>query len=167
MALRRQKAIAISFAHNSGYKGLLLHPRLSLERTGNIVQIPDFIPLICRKRNGLDEPIPAGRHSTIDAQSCRLVTGQVAVVAVEAYGLFRLCYKGLHLHIGGRHKRPGHLAQIDALIPLVYVVSLQAAVRSRARGKTRLCHQRRFELERQLLAPFPRSPENTQAGCPA
>ena len=32
---------------------------LCLERTGYITQIPDFIPLICRKRNGLDESIPA------------------------------------------------------------------------------------------------------------
>ena len=59
MALRCQEAIAISFAHNSCDKGLLFHSRLCLERTGYITQIPDFIPLICRKRNGLDESIPA------------------------------------------------------------------------------------------------------------
>jgi hypothetical protein len=112
------------------------------------VQIPHFIPLVCRKRNGLNESVPAGGHSTVDTQCRRLVTGQVAVVAIEAHGLLRLCHKGLHLHICGSHKRPGYFTKVNTLIPLVDVIGFQAAVRSRDSDKTRLRHQSTLELQR-------------------
>ncbi len=49
MILRGQETIAVPLGHNTCYECLLLHPRLGTQRPRHIMQIPDFVPLICRK----------------------------------------------------------------------------------------------------------------------
>lgn len=128
MPFRRQKTIAIAFGHNTFCnEGLLFHPRPGTQRPGHIVEIPDLIPLICGKGNRLDKTVAAGGHPAVHAQGGRDRAGQVTVIAIESLDsrIVRLGYKGLHLHIVGRHQGAGNSVQIDAFITLVDMVRLQ------------------------------------------
>lgn len=75
--------------------------------------------------------------------------------------------ESLHLHITGRHQSARHAMQIDTLISLVNMVRLHLPDPLVRREKSRLYHEGRLELRRQFLASFARSPQDTQAGCPA
>lgn len=77
----------------------------------------------------------------------------------------------LHLQVGGGHQCACGTAQVDALVPLVDMVSLDEP-------QLRQCHQvyhpqsalhlqRQMQRRRQHLSALPRSTENAQAGFPA
>lgn len=70
-----------SSSRKTGYKGLLLYPRLSLQRACYIMQVTHLVPLVGGE-------------------------GHDAVIAVKALrGSIWLCHEGLHLHIGRCHQR--------------------------------------------------------------
>lgn len=85
MAFRGQEAVAVSFAHDTCHKCLLFYPRSSRRRPGHIVQIPNFIPLICREGSdeGLHLHIAGGHQRT---GSLTQVDGLVPLVHVECQG---------------------------------------------------------------------------------
>lgn len=100
MDIRCQKAITVALADDPRRnKGLLFHSRLSAQRACHIMQIPHLISLICRKSN-----------------DSILACGHLALVPIKA-----LRHKGLHLHIGCGHERPGHPAQVYGFFSLVNV----------------------------------------------
>ena len=69
------------------------------------VQIPDFISLICRKGNRLEQTVSACGHPAVYAKRCRNIAGQITIVPIEAFHIILvwLCDKGLHLHIVSGH----------------------------------------------------------------
>lgn len=106
MALRRQETIAVALGHYTfRNEGLLLHSRLGAQGSGHIVQIPDFISLICRKGNRLEQTVSACGHPAVYAKRCRNIAGQIAIVPIKAFHIILvwLCDKGLHLHIVSGH----------------------------------------------------------------
>ena len=46
MFFRCKKTISVSFRYKSSDKGLLFHPRLSLQRTCHIMQVTHLVPLV-------------------------------------------------------------------------------------------------------------------------
>ena len=75
--------------------------------------------------------------------------------------------EGLLFHPRLRSQRAGHIVEIPYLVPLVGGEGDGFRGRSRQWDQPRLCHQRRFQLRRQLLPAFPRPAQDTQAGGPA
>ena len=75
--------------------------------------------------------------------------------------------EGLLFHPRLRSQRAGHIVEIPYLVPLVGGEGDGFRGRSRQWNQPRLCHQRRFQLRRQLLPAFPRPAQDTQAGGPA
>ena len=72
--------------------------------------------------------------------------------------------EGLLFHPRLRSQRAGHIVEIPYLVPLVGGEGDGFRGRSRQWDQPRLCHQRRFQLGRQLLPTFPRPAQDTQAG---
>ena len=72
--------------------------------------------------------------------------------------------EGLLLHSRLGAQRAGHIVEIPYLVPLVGGEGDGFRGRSRQWNQPRLCHQRRFQLGRQLLPTFPRPAQDTQAG---
>ena len=102
MALRRQETIAVALRHHSlRNEGLLLHSRLGTQCSGHIVQIPDFISLICRKCNRLEQTVSACGHPAIYAKRCRNIAGQIAVVPIKAFHIVILLFHVGHFQLGG------------------------------------------------------------------
>lgn len=86
MTLRSQETIAVALGYNTfRYEGLLFHSRLGAQGSGNIVQIPDFVSLICRKCNRLEQAVSACGHSAVYSESCRNITGQITVIPIKAF----------------------------------------------------------------------------------
>ena len=159
---------ALACGEACGDEGLLFHTRLCLNRSGHAVQIPDFISLICRKCDGLNETVPAGGHPAVHAESSGYISGQVAVVSVEAFDVLivRLCDEGLHLHIAGRHQRTGHTVEVDALVTLIDVVGFQFGGFAVRLGDASLNLQRPLELFGKLFPSFRGPAQDAQAGFP-
>ena len=157
---------ALACGETCGNEGLLLHAGLRLDRSGHAVQIPDLISLVCCECNRLNKSIAAGRHSAVHTEGSGYISSQVTVVSVEALcAIFvRLCDKGLHLHIAGRHQRTGHTVEIDALVTLIDVIGFQLRGLTIGRHNTRLDLQRPLELFREFLASLRGSAQDTQAG---
>jgi len=66
------------------------------------------------------------------------------------------------------HERPGNTAEVDPLVALVDVVGVTRQDDPRlCRCQSRLHHQRRLELWRQLLPTLGGAAQDTQAGSPA
>ena len=118
MFFRCKKTISVSFRYKSSDKGLLLYPRLSLQRTCHIVQIPHLIPLIGGKSHPLFQ-----------------------VVLIDA----GICDKGLHLKVLRRHQSTGHTVQVNAFITLVDMVGFGFAGHRRRRVKPCLHTQSCFQ----------------------
>ena len=97
---------ALTCRKSSSDKSQLLHSGLCAKRPSHIMQVTNFIPLIGGESH---DPVSAGRHSAVDSERSRYITGQVTVVAVKTLnGFIRLRHKGLHLHIVGRHQSTRH-----------------------------------------------------------
>ena len=106
MPFRRQEAIAVSLCYDPFCdERLLFHSWLGTQGSGHIVQIPDFISLICRKGNRLEQTVSACGHPAVYAKRCRNIAGQIAIVPIKAFHIILvwLCDKGLHLHIVSGH----------------------------------------------------------------
>ena len=107
-----------SSSRKSSDKGLLFHPRLSLQRACHIVQIPHLIPLI----GGKSHPL-------------------LQVVLIDA----GICDKGLHLKVLRRHQSAGHTVQVNAFAALVDMISFRFAGYGRGRVKPCLHTQSCFQ----------------------
>ena len=91
--------------------------------------------------------------------------GHDAVIAVKALpGSIWLCYKGLHLHIGGCHQRTGHAVQVNALVALVDMKCLQVSRLVVRLHEPRLDLQRTRQHLRQLLAALKGAAQDAQTG---
>ena len=157
---------ALACGEACGNERLLLHTWLCLNCSSHAVQIPDFISLICCECDGLNQSVAAGRHPAVHSKSSGHISGQVAVVTVEALRaiLIRLCDEGLHLHIAGRHQRTRYAVQIDALVTLIDVIGFQFRGLAIGRNNTRLDLQSTFELLREFLSTLRGSAQDAQAG---
>ena len=107
-----------SSSRKSSDKGLLFHPRLSLQCACHIVQIPHLIPLI----GGKSHPL-------------------LQVVLIDA----GICDKGLHLKVLRRHQSAGHTVQVNAFIALIDMVGFRFAGYGRGRVKPCLHTQSCFQ----------------------
>ena len=131
------------------------------------MQVSHLVALVGGKSHN---PVSAGGHPTVDAESRRNIACQVAVVTVKAfhYG-FRLCDEGLHLHIGGRHQRTGYLAEINSLVALIDMIGADLTVKYRQHSLRQLT-QTALELQGELQAkgqffPTPQgAPEDSTTG---
>ena len=143
-------------------KSLLLHSGLCAKRASHIMQVTDLIPLIGGESH---DPVPAGRHPTVDTESGCYIAGQVTVVAVKALnGFIRLRHEGLHLHIVGRHQSTGHTVQVDALVPLVDMKCLQVGRLTVRLHEPRLDLQRTRQLLRQCFAALKGAAQDAYTG---
>ena len=87
-----------SSSRKTGYKGLLLYPRLSLQRACYIMQVTHLIPLV--------------------GGECDLLFRTILAAAW-------ICDKGLHLEVLCCHQRTGHTVQVNAFIALIDVISFR------------------------------------------
>lgn len=78
MFFRCKKTISVSFRYKSSDKGLLFHPRLSLQRTCHIMQVTHLVPLV--------------------GGECDLLLRTTLTAA-------GICNKGLHLEVLRCHQR--------------------------------------------------------------
>ena len=118
MFFRCKKTISVSFRYKSSDKGLLFHPRLSLQRTCYIMQVTHLVPLV--------------------GGECDL---HLRTVLTAAW----ICDKGLHLKVLRRHQCAGHTVQVNAFIALVDVISFRFAGYGRGRVKPCLHTQSSFQ----------------------
>ena len=102
MALRRQETFSVTLGHYTfRNEGLLLHSRLGAQGSGHIVQIPDFISLICRKGNRPEQAVSACGHPAVYAKRCRNIASQITVISVETFHcIISLFYVG-RFQLGG------------------------------------------------------------------
>ena len=102
----------------TGYKGLLLHPRLSLQRACYIMQVTHLVPLV--------------------GGECDLLLRTTLTAA-------GICDKGLHLEVLRCHQRTGHTVQVNAFIALIDMVGFRFAGYGRGRVKPCLYTQSCFQ----------------------
>ena len=118
MFFRCKKTISVSFRYKSSDKGLLLYPRLSLQRACYIMQVTHLIPLV--------------------GGECDL---RLRTILAAAW----ICDKGLHLEVLCCHQRTGHTVQVNAFIALIDVISFRFAGYGRGRVKPCLHTQSCFQ----------------------
>ena len=102
----------------TAYKGLLLHPRLSLQRACYIMQVTHLIPLV--------------------GGECDLLLRTILTAA-------GICDKGLHLEVLRCHQCTGHTVQVNAFIALIDMVGFRFAGYGRGRVKPCLHTQSCFQ----------------------
>ena len=102
----------------SSDKGLLLYPRLSLQRTCYIVQVTHLVPLV--------------------GGECDLLLRTTLTAA-------GICDKGLHLEVLRCHQCTGHTVQVNAFIALIDMVGFRFAGYGRGRVKPCLHTQSCFQ----------------------
>ena len=118
MFFRCKKTISVSFRYKSSDKGLLLYPRLSLQRACYIMQVTHLVPLV--------------------GGECDLLLR----TALTAAGI---CDEGLHLEVLRCHQRTGHTVQVNAFIALIDMVGFRFAGYGRGRVKPCLHTQSCFQ----------------------
>ena len=107
-----------SSSRKSSDKGLLLHPRLSLQRACYIMQVTHLIPLV--------------------GGECDLLLRTILTAA-------GICDKGLHLEVLRCHQCTGHTVQVNAFIALIDMVGFRFAGYGRGRVKPCLHTQSCFQ----------------------
>ena len=105
-------------SRKTGYKGLLLYPRLSLQRACYIMQVSHLVPLV-------------GGECDLLLRTTLTATG--------------ICDKGLHLEVLCCHQRTGHTVQVNAFIALIDMVGFRFAGYGRGRVKPCLHTQSCFQ----------------------
>ena len=107
-----------SSSRKTGYKGLLLYPRLSLQRTCYIMQVTHLVPLV--------------------GGECDLLLRTTLTAA-------GICDKGLHLEVLRCHQGTGHTVQVNSFAALVDMISFHFAGYGRRRVKPCLHTQSYFQ----------------------
>ena len=107
-----------SSSRKSSDKGLLLYPRLSLQRACYIMQVTHLVPLV--------------------GGECDLLLRTTLTAAW-------ICDKGLHLEVLCCHQGTGHTVQVNAFAALVDMISFRFAGYGRRRVKPCLHTQSCFQ----------------------
>ena len=118
MFFRCKKTISVSFRYKSSDKGLLLYPRLSLQRACYIMQVTHLVPLV--------------------GGECDLLLRTTLTAA-------GICDKGLHLEVLRCHQCTGHTVRVNAFIALIDMVGFRFAGYGRRRVKSCLHTQSCFQ----------------------
>ena len=125
------------------------------------MEVTHLVTLVGGKSGRRNYAVASCGHPAIDAKRGRYISCQIAIVAVKASRF--ACDESLHLHVAGCHECAGHIAEVDAFITLIHVVSTYSHMAVR-RCDASLYFKSCLELRWKLFPALPRPTQDSQAG---